>query len=55
MAIDSSKLKANASKHKAMSYQWMKEQEPRLCEEVRRLLQQAEAIDAEDDAEYGPP
>jgi hypothetical protein len=54
VAIDGSKLKANASKHKAMSYKRMKEQEARLREEVRRLLQQAEAIDAAEDAEYGP-
>lgn len=54
VAIDGSKVKGNASKHKAMSYQWMKEQEPRLREQVRRLLQQAEAIDAQEDAEYGP-
>ena len=54
VAIDGSKLKANASKHKAMSYRRMKEQEQRLREEVRRLLQRAEAIDAEEDAEYGP-
>jgi transposase len=54
VAIDGSKLKANASKHKAMSYQRMKEQEQRLREEVRRLLQRAEAIDAEEDAQYGP-
>ena len=53
VAIDGSKLKANASKHKAMSYQRMKEQEQRLREEVRHLLQQAEAIDAAEDAEYG--
>ena len=54
VAIDGSKLKANASQHKAMSYQRMKEQEQRLREEVRGLLQKAEAIDAEEDAEYGP-
>jgi transposase len=54
VAIDGSKLGANASKHKAMSYQRMKEQEKRLREEVRRLLQQAEAMDAAEDAEYGP-
>src|SRR5664279_2065154 len=54
VAIDGSKLKANASKHKAMSYRRMKEQEQRLREEVGRLLQRAEAIDAEEDAEYGP-
>ena len=53
VAIDGSKLQANASKHKAMSYQRMKEQEQRLREEVGRLLQRAEAIDAEEDAQYG--
>jgi transposase len=53
VAIDGSKMKANASKHKAMSYRRMKEQEQRLRQEVRRLLQRAEAIDAEEDAEYG--
>jgi transposase len=54
VAIDGSKMKANASKHKAMSYRRMKEQEQRLRQEVRRLLRRAEAIDAEEDAEYGP-
>jgi transposase len=54
VAIDGSKVGANASKHKAMSFQRMKEQEKRLREEVRRLLQQAAAIDAAEDAEYGP-
>jgi len=54
VAIDGSKMKANASKHKAMSYKRMKEQEKRLREEVRRLLRKAEAIDAEEDAQYGP-
>jgi hypothetical protein len=53
VAIDGSKLKANASQHKAMSYQRMKEQEQRLREEVRRLLQRAEAIDVEEDAQNG--
>jgi len=53
VAIDGSKLKANASKHKAMSYKRMQEQEQRLREEVHRLLQQAEATDAEEDAQYG--
>ncbi len=53
VAIDGSKLKANASKHKAMSYKWMKEEEKRLREQVRRLLEQAEAVDAAEDAEYG--
>lgn len=53
VVIDGSKVKANASKHKAMSYRRMKEQEKRLREEVCRLLQRAEAIDAEEDVEYG--
>ena len=53
VAIDGSKVKDNASKHKAMSYRRMKEDEKRLREEVRRLLERAEAIDAAEDAEYG--
>jgi transposase len=53
VAIDGSKLKGNASKHKAMSYQRMKEQEQRLRAEVRGLLRKAEATDAEEDAQYG--
>jgi hypothetical protein len=53
VAIDGSKLKANASKHKAMSYKRMKEEQKRLREEVRRLLQEAERIDREEDARYG--
>jgi transposase len=53
VAIDGSKLKANASKHKAMSYKRMKEEEKRLREQVHRLFEQAEAVDAVEDAEYG--
>src|ERR1700688_1777309 len=53
VALDGSKVKANASKHKAMSYGRMRETEKRLREEVRRLLEQAEAIDVEEDARYG--
>jgi transposase len=51
--LDGSKVKANASKHKAMSYGRMQEDEKRLKEEVRQLLAQAEATDAEEDARYG--
>jgi transposase len=54
VVLDGSKVKANASKHKAMSYGRMQEDEKRLREEVRRLLAQAEATDAEEDAGYGP-
>ena len=51
--LDGSKVKANASKHKAMSYGRMEEDEKRLREEVKRLLAQAEATDAEEDTRYG--
>jgi len=53
VALDGSKVKANASKHKAMSYGRMQETEKLLQEEVRKLLSQAEAEDAEEDTHYG--
>jgi transposase len=53
VAIDGSKLKANASKHKAMSYGRMKEKERELREEVRRLLSEADRQDQAEDARYG--
>ena len=53
VALDGTKMKANASKHKAMSYGRMKEQERQLRAEVRELLAQAEATDAAEDAHYG--
>ena len=53
VAIDGSKLKANASKHKAMSYRRIEEEQQRLRDEVRRLLGRAEAADAEEDVAYG--
>ncbi len=53
VALDGSKVKANASKHKAMSYGRMKEIEKRLREEVRKLMKQAEAADEEEDSRYG--
>ena len=46
VALDGTKIKANASKHKAMSYGRMKQREDELAAEVRRWLQQAEATDA---------
>jgi transposase len=54
VAVDGSKIKANASKHKAMSYGRMGEKQRQLREEVKALLAQAEAADAAEDAEYGP-
>jgi transposase len=53
VALDGSKVKGNASKHKAISYGRTKETEKRLREEVRQLLNQAEATDREEDSRYG--
>ena len=53
VAIDGSKLQANASKHKAMSYGRMGEAEKKLKDEIDALLQRAEAEDAAEDEKYG--
>ena len=53
VALDGTKMKANASKHKAMSYDRMKEKEKQLIGEVKEMLARAEAADAEEDARYG--
>jgi transposase len=53
VALDGTKVKASASKHKAMSYGRMEETEARLRAEVERLLSEAEAVDAAEDARYG--
>ncbi len=54
VAIDGTKVQANASKHKAMSYQRMQKLEKRLEKEIDELLAQAEQADAEEDARFGP-
>lgn len=54
VAVDGTKMKANASKHKAMSYQRMQEDEQRLKEEIAALIEQAEQIDRAEDELYGP-
>ena len=54
IAIDGTKIKANASRHKAMSYDRMKLEEKRLEKEIADLLKQAERADRKEDAEYGP-
>jgi transposase len=54
VALDGSKVKANASKHKAMSYGRMREKRRQLRDEVQQWLAQAEAVDAAEDTEYGP-
>ena len=53
VALDGTKVKANASKHKAMSYQRMKEKEAQLAAEVAELLRRAQAADEEEDRRYG--
>jgi transposase len=53
VALDGTKIKANASKHKAMSYKRMKEEEARLEAEVAALMKKAEAVDEEEDRRYG--
>jgi hypothetical protein len=53
VALDGTKIKANASKHKAMSYKRMKEEEARLEAEVAELLKKAESVDEEEDQWYG--
>jgi len=54
LAVDGSKVKANASKHKAMSYGRMREEEQRLRAQIAALTAQAEASDAAEDAAHGP-
>ena len=54
VAVDGTKVKANASKHKAMSYGRMPETDRRLKAEVKELLAQAEATDADEDRRHGP-
>jgi len=54
IAIDGSKVKANASKHKAMSYERMQSEEQRLKEEIKKLTSAAKAQDDIDDESFGP-
>ncbi|MBI4334289.1 MAG: transposase [Chloroflexi bacterium] len=53
IALDGTKLKANSSKHKAMSYGRMKQEEERLGKEIAELMRQAEAVDKEEDKTFG--
>lgn len=53
VALDGTKVKANASKHKAMSYGRMKKTEAELQAIVSAWVRQAEASDARDDQEHG--
>lgn len=53
LAIDGTKVKANASKHAAMSYGRMKQEEERLQAEIEQWFQEADAIDREEDRRFG--
>jgi transposase len=54
IALDGTKVKANASRHKAMGYDRMKAEEARLKDEIAKLLAEAEATDDAEDARHGP-
>ena len=53
VSIDGTKIKANASKHKAMSYEHMQKKTDELAAEIARLLAEAEATDTVEDTRYG--
>ena len=53
VALDSTKVRANASRHKAMSYGRMKEKESQLAADVEELLRRAGEVDEEEDRRYG--
>ena len=53
VALDGTKVRANASRHKAMSYRRMKEKEAQLAAEVAELLRRAQEVDEEEDRRYG--
>jgi transposase len=54
IALDGSKVKANASRHKAMSYDYLRKEEQRLQQEIKALLAQAEETDQAENKSYGP-
>jgi transposase/Sec-independent protein translocase protein TatA len=54
VAVDGTKLKANASKHSAMSYGRMVEEEQRLREEIEPYLRECDEVDRQEDVEFGP-
>jgi hypothetical protein len=53
VALDGTKIQGNASKHKAMSYDRMKQMEARLEGEIAELLKRAEATDSTEDERFG--
>ena len=53
VALDGTKVKANASKHKAMSHERMLRAEKQLAQEINALMRKAEILDAQEDRRYG--
>jgi transposase len=53
VALDGTKVQANASKHKAMSHERMLKAEAQLEQEIRELMRRAEILDAQEDGKYG--
>ena len=53
VGLDGTKVRANASRHKAMSYARMHEREPQLAAIVKQMLDEAEQVDTEEDELYG--
>mgnify|MGYP006293731507 CR=1 FL=1 len=53
LALDGTKVQANASKHKAMSYERMLEESERLKAEIHQILQEAETVDEAEDERFG--
>lgn len=54
VAIDGSKVRANASRHRAMSYDRMQQEEKRLQQQIRAILDAADAEDRLEDEQFGP-
>ena len=53
VALDGTKLAANASRHQSRSYQRLSEQEAALVAEVKRMLEEAARVDEQEDERYG--
>ena len=53
VALDGTKMQANASKHKAMSHERMLKAEKQLQQEINALMRKAEILDAQEDQRYG--
>ena len=53
VALDGTKVQANASKHKAMSHERMLKAEAQLEKEIKELMRKAEILDAQEDGQYG--